>query len=56
MRIGASTTLALLLAWFVLGGLFRDEVMRQFQQVRRMPKACPVGGSRSRRWCRPCCA
>ena len=25
-------TLALLLAWFVLGGLFRDEVMRQFQQ------------------------
>jgi signal transduction histidine kinase len=28
----AGLALALLLAWFVLGGLFRDEVMRQFRQ------------------------
>jgi signal transduction histidine kinase len=29
----AGLALALLLAWFVLGGLFRDEVMRQFRQA-----------------------
>ncbi len=28
----AGLALALLLAWFVLGGLFRDEVMRQFRE------------------------